>query len=493
MRRDRLEGVGEFEAMFGTDKERKEPSVKVDQENGTSAQDSGSALTSTAQPPPPHHHQSHLRIPLYKSLNDHLSHAQSASDKLSNPMHTIDAKISSQRQKIVEMRQRKGRSSDMMWQRQHASVFESRLKRIGMGQVPAEDMKSVSALLLFNTAEEVYQDYNENADPTMGGEEPMENGSGGAGKKFGASAAYDTAADTTGLDAPPDSLVHGDQLPEFSVQSLSFRPKLRELPQLGIPNSLDLPNVAQTGDWMLADIESIAPSEGIFSLPDVSGGTSSGGAPGASSNGGPPPPPAPAGGAPPPPPPPVPSGGAPPPPPPSGGPPPPPGAPPPPPPSGGPPPPPPGGAPPPPPANGAAPQAAKSGGRGALLDGIRNFNKNQLKNTKARNKKKEKEQKNSAPPSTSMMSQLFAKIHERRAAIEGKPRVQAPKESSSTPVERVELPGEGKQANSGPEAPTQKATSDAAAPPPANAMAEIIKEQEDAHSEGDSDWSDDDF
>lgn len=94
-----------------------------------------------------------------------------------------------------------------------------------LGRMPA-NLGSVTGLLLFGTGQSVYNDYPLDADPLLGVEqnELVQHAE-------------------TGLDAPPASLVGDVHMPEFDVQPISFKPKLRELPKLELPTSLDLPNV----------------------------------------------------------------------------------------------------------------------------------------------------------------------------------------------------------------------------------------------------------
>lgn len=272
------------------------------------------------------------------------------------------------------------------------STAENRVKPEGLGPMPST-IKSISGLLLFNTGEYVYKNYPLNIDPLLG----VESGEGDQDKE--------------GLiDAPPDSLVsenHGmdDQL----NQPISFQPKMRDMPELQLPTSLDLPNIIDVPwELNLDSLASIAPS----SLPSLAEATGSSTAPTTA-------PPAPSldGSVPPPPgPPPMTSSGGPPPPPPPG--PPPPIS------SGGPPPPP---GPPPPLPNGApptplAPPAPKSGGdddgdRGDFLASIRNFSKNKLSSSKT--KRKQKEVKKPVASGGDMLADLFRKIDTRRKAIDG--------------------------------------------------------------------------
>ncbi len=303
--------------------------------------------------------------------------------------------------------------------------------------------------MLFYTAESVYSDYPLGADPLLG---------------------VDISEVTEGgnimdglMDPAPESL-SGDRMPDASIQPINFQPKMRELPKLAFPTSLDLPNVIDV-PWMSFDAESIAPSS-IGGLPAVSPATD-GSAPPPPSGGGPPPPPPPSGSVPPPPPPP-PVGGIPPPPPP-----------------------PPTGAPPPPPHKSPAPPLASeseddSGGggdRGDLLASIRNFNKSKLNKKKEVAKKKDKDVK--PPPSGGdMMSDMFRAITLRRKAIEGKKVVEdeyVPPSKDSGPVQAPPKPsGKVDEVQEDISPPVSNLP-----PPPLHANLQILDErEEDVESDG---------
>lgn len=176
-------------------------------------------------------------------------------------------------------------------------AFDNPEDKQGLGKIPTQ-LQSTSGLLLFNTGESVYTNYPVEADPLLGVEqsETMQHSE-------------------SGLDAPPASLSGEQSMPEFDVQPISFKPKLRDLPKLELPNQLDLPNVIDIPwelDLAVVD-QPIAPSSlPIANLPVIESTP-------APANGVPTPPPnapAPPSNAPPPPPPPM-TGAPPPPPPPS--------------------------------------------------------------------------------------------------------------------------------------------------------------------------------
>lgn len=106
-----------------------------------------------------------------------------------------------------------------------AFTFEHPDDKHGLGGIPSQ-LQSTSGLLLFNTGESVYTNYPVEADPLLGVEQ-----------------SETLQHSETGLDAPPASLSGEQSMPEFDVQPISFKPKLRDLPKLDLPAQLDLPNV----------------------------------------------------------------------------------------------------------------------------------------------------------------------------------------------------------------------------------------------------------
>lgn len=166
----------------------------------------------------------------------------------------------------------------------------------GLGHVP-ESIANVSNLLLFNTNEHVYRDYPSGIDPLQGrdvSEIPEEQ--------------------RLNIDAPPNSLLRDDFM-EFDVQRINFRPTIKDLAPLSLPQQLDLPDVIDI-PWDMSfesSITSIAPSSVLSQLPKVEAQTgeknavvappSSENIPQPMTNGVPPPPPVQMSGPPPPPPP----------------------------------------------------------------------------------------------------------------------------------------------------------------------------------------------
>lgn len=81
-------------------------------------------------------------------------------------------------------------------------------------------------MLLFNTSETVYKEYPLNVDP-LAGVDPSE---------------IEQSSELN-IDAAPTSLLGDTDFGDFDVKPLNFRPTIRDLPQLALPTSLDLPNV----------------------------------------------------------------------------------------------------------------------------------------------------------------------------------------------------------------------------------------------------------
>lgn len=338
-----------------------------------------------------------------------------------------------------------------------------------MGKIP-DGLSTVSCLLLFNTSEMPFKEYPINVDPLSPALDPNEIASENELK----------------LDPPPSSLLGDNDLSDLDVKPISFRPTIKDLPQLDLPTSLDLPNVIDM-PWdgmfhsyplfthFLASFDqvtSIAPSllpnlPSVEEQPQAQSTTTQNTAPTDNT------------GAPPPPPPPPPPGDVPPPPPP------PPGDVPP------PPPPPPGNAPPPPPMQGvkSPPPPAKGGGRGAMLESIRNFGKS---GKKLRSVKPGEGVKDRRPPpkkkggAGDMMSDLFRKIAVRRKAIEGKrdradddepkPKPKSEPKEEKKEIERPEEP---------PKEPPKKEEVPVDAPPVLQQFIEATKDQEE---DTESDW-----
>eukprot|EP01080_Neovahlkampfia_damariscottae_P007834 gene7834-12308_t len=268
----------------------------------------------------------------------------------------------------------------------------------GLGRLP-KNINSISNLLLFNTNEYVYKEYETMWNPLEGQD------------------IRDLPAEQQlNIDPPPNSLLKEDFM-EFDVQKINFRPKIKDLPSFSLPQNLDLPDVIDISwDSNFSNISSIAPSGILDQLPSVDKveetSSSSGGNDVSSSNEDIPPPPGPSGGGtlPPPPPPPPPSKVS------SDGPPAPPGNV------------PPAPGPPPPPSSSSSdakptPPPPASDGKADLLSAIRGFNKGNLTDRKHRNittRAPPKEPSRNEPSGQGIMSALFRKISVRRMAIEGK-------------------------------------------------------------------------
>ena len=264
----------------------------------------------------------------------------------------------------------------------------------GLGRLP-EIVPSVSALLLFNTAENPYNSYV-SIDNLLGEDKEVV-----------------VDSDKDKLAAAPNTVAHGDELPNIAMVEYSFKPTLEDVPELNFPSALpELGMVAGDINWSIGvdlptGFDPIAPSAHLMNIPDLPVD------PAALDNGpslaAPSAPPPPSNAPPPPPPPNAPAGNIPPPPPPpSAGPP--------------PPPPPPGLPPPPPPANVPAEVAKPEGGRMDLLAALRDPNNlKKLKSSKDKPKKKVKiEEKPKAEPAEDIMSSLRRALDRRNSSISGK-------------------------------------------------------------------------
>jgi WAS protein family homolog 1 len=288
-----------------------------------------------------------------------------------------------------------------------------------LGRIP-DNIGSVSNLLLFNTNEYVYKEYETLWNPLEGQdirELPTEQ--------------------QLNIDPPPNSLLKEDFM-EFDVQKINFRPKIKDLPQFSLPQQLDLPDVIETTwDSNFSSISSIAPSGVLELLPtvDTKGDSSGGPQSGGSMDNAPPPPPPPgadSSSVPPPPPPPpsksslidppvvgAPNGVAP---------------------------------PPPPPPSGNKPNIptldvpdVPDGGRSDLLASIRSFKMGNL-GDKKRNITQRPPPKESAKvvaPAENFMSALMRTMSVRRMAIEGK-KDSMSSEPRNTEVETIKRPDEMK-------------------------------------------------
>lgn len=104
--------------------------------------------------------------------------------------------------------------------------YELHREHIGIGSTPA-NLSSVSGLLLFNTAENVYDRYPYDVDPLLG-----------------VDAGEDDDQQDAGLEPPPPSLLgEAHEKDQFEVTTVGFKPKMRAIPKFDLPTSLDLPNV----------------------------------------------------------------------------------------------------------------------------------------------------------------------------------------------------------------------------------------------------------
>ncbi len=95
----------------------------------------------------------------------------------------------------------------------------------GLGRLP-EHLPSVSSLLLFNTQENPYKSYI--SLDNLEGKGPIE-------KK----------ESKREIAAAPKTVTEGDEMPEAVMIEYSYKPVLGAVPELNLPNKLDLPNVAE--------------------------------------------------------------------------------------------------------------------------------------------------------------------------------------------------------------------------------------------------------
>ena len=168
----------------------------------------------------------------------------------------------------------------------------------GLGRLPRH-LPSVSSLLLFNTAENPYKKYVV-LDPLEGAKTKTRDKIGEEENK---------------LSEAPVTITKGEELQRGQQDSIMYVPLMPELPELDVPEMLQLPYVASDMFFQGDSMASIAPSLANTAVPDLPN-LADPDAPAASTvtTGQPPPPPPDAGGgaAPPPPPPPPPPVNAPP-------------------------------------------------------------------------------------------------------------------------------------------------------------------------------------
>ena len=161
----------------------------------------------------------------------------------------------------------------------------------GLGRLPRH-LPSVSSLLLFNTAENPYKKYVV-LDPLEGAKTKTRD-------KIG--------EDENKLSEAPVTITKGEELQHGQQDSIMYVPLMPELPELDVPEMLQLPYVASDMFFQGDSMASIAPSLANTNVPELPN-LADPDAPAASApaSGAPPPPPADSGGgtgAPPPPPPP---------------------------------------------------------------------------------------------------------------------------------------------------------------------------------------------
>ena len=162
----------------------------------------------------------------------------------------------------------------------------------GLGRLP-DYLPSVSAMLLFNSAENPYRGY---VQTELLGDTQEDDAQPPATKP--------SASPTKKLAEAPHSVEHGHELPSFAMLDFGYKPELGSVPTLTLPPSLPgLPNLPSEEMFDTGLVSTIAPSAMQAELPQVPTVPVMG-APAAPPPLPPPPPPALAAGAPPPPPPP---------------------------------------------------------------------------------------------------------------------------------------------------------------------------------------------
>ena len=124
----------------------------------------------------------------------------------------------------------------------------------GLGGLP-EYLPSVASLLLFNTSDNPYKKYVY-TDPLSGHVKTT---------------TRDQLIEQRTLDEAPKSILTGEELGRYQgASNVTYRPKLDALPELDVPNVLNLPNIADDVLYSADHGPSIAPSLALtLDLPEI--------------------------------------------------------------------------------------------------------------------------------------------------------------------------------------------------------------------------------
>eukprot|EP01091_Cochliopodium_minus_P011330 TRINITY_DN3178_c0_g1_i1.p1 TRINITY_DN3178_c0_g1~~TRINITY_DN3178_c0_g1_i1.p1 ORF type:complete len:478 (+),score=189.19 TRINITY_DN3178_c0_g1_i1:168-1436(+) len=131
------------------------------------------------------------------------------------------------------------------------SILSSEEKKEGLGSLP-QHLPSVSSLLLFNTNENPYKKYLsfDNLENTNRRLKEKED-------------------ENRLLTEAPKTVKEGDNMPENSQESVTYRPVLGQVPSLDLPNTLPLTMVASEGFNYSGEVQVFAPSALNEILPDI--------------------------------------------------------------------------------------------------------------------------------------------------------------------------------------------------------------------------------
>jgi len=128
----------------------------------------------------------------------------------------------------------------------------------GLGRLP-DYLPSVSAMLLFNSAENPYRGYVQTQ--LLG--DAQDDDKQAPAPKAGASG-------TKKLAEAPHSVLHGHELPSFGMLDFGYKPELGTVPTLTLPLSLPgLPNLPSEEMFDTGLVSTIAPSAILSGLPRV--------------------------------------------------------------------------------------------------------------------------------------------------------------------------------------------------------------------------------
>ena len=133
---------------------------------------------------------------------------------------------------------------------EHESAFnEEQELAEGLGRLPSY-LPSISSVLLFNSDENPYKQYvSINNLEGVGGQ--------------------DRAQDSVGPSAAPKSLIDGLELPTYAGFTFEYKPMLGEMPTFDLPQNLPLGKLADITFGVEQGLGSIAPSMATLSLPSL--------------------------------------------------------------------------------------------------------------------------------------------------------------------------------------------------------------------------------